>query len=41
MVASRDRRAPASRQGLKISWRRAGQWIDHSLLARWAVQPAR
>jgi ActR/RegA family two-component response regulator len=26
---------------LQISWRRAGQWIDHTLLARWAAQPAR
>jgi ActR/RegA family two-component response regulator len=25
---------------LEISWRRAGQWIDHALLARWAALPA-
>ena len=88
MVASSDRRAPASRRGresdpppgdrllgpdaltsgmslddwnryivtrtyvltgrnqsetarrLEISWRRAGQWIDHALLARWAAEGA-
>jgi DNA-binding NtrC family response regulator len=25
---------------LQISWRRARQWIDHTLLARWAARPA-
>jgi hypothetical protein len=38
MATGRNQSETARRLG--ISWRRAGQWIDHTLLARWAAERA-
>jgi len=38
VVTGRNLSETARRLG--ISWRRAGRWIDHALLARWARERA-
>jgi len=38
MYVATGRNQSETARRLEISWRRAGQWIDHALLARWAVE---
>jgi hypothetical protein len=38
LATGRNQSETARRLG--ISWRRAGQWIDHLLLARWSLEEA-
>ena len=41
MYVATGRNQSETARRLGISWRRAGMWIDHALLARWAAEGAR
>jgi ActR/RegA family two-component response regulator len=40
MYVATGRNQSETARRLGISWRRAGMWIDHALLARWAAEGA-